>query len=422
MMDPILLGREARAHMIDLWRKENNQFVLSIHANIPGDDKNIHESYTLVHFFESIMNEHAHIIQCERFFNDDGPYTLCYIEGSSALALKQILIDLEENHPLGRFIDLDLFDKEHHYSRTTLNIGPRRCYVCDDIAFHCIRSRKHSKDELLTFLRDEVQTFLLEDIQHLAKDAMMKELNLEDKFGLITPSSSGSHDDMDYHLMMKAQQVILPYFQKLFLLGYQSEALYSLFDSARHIGLDAEYAMLEETQGINCYKGLIFVLGWLMVSTGYALSHHQTIDHIFTNVHHMTHPLFDDFNKPPQTFGEHAYQTYQITGARGEAYLGFPSIHHALHILEHHPQNDATLRMVLKTLILATDDTVMLKRAGSLENYQKIKKMFIDLDPTDINQVKELTTYMINNKLSFGGAADLLIGTLFLHKIHHQYL
>ncbi len=422
MMDPILLGREARAHMVDLWRNENDHLVLSIHANIPGKDKNIHEAYTLVHYFESLIHAQAHITHCERFFNDDGPYTLCYIENPSAISVKKILIRLEESHALGRFIDLDLYDKSQHYSRTSLNIEPRRCYLCDDIAFHCIRSKKHSKDELLTFLRGEVQSFLLEDIKHLAQESMMKELNLEDKFGLITPSSSGSHDDMDYHLMIKAQQVILSYFQKLFLLGYQAEALYQLFDSARHIGLEAENAMLKETQGINCYKGLIFVLGWLMVSTGYALRHRQTIDHIFTNVHHMTHPLFDDFNKPPQTFGEHAYQTYQITGARGEAYLGFPSIHHALHILEHHPLNDQTLRMVLKTLILATDDTVMLKRSGSLETYQKIKKMFVDLDPTDSHEVKKLTSYMIDNKLSFGGAADLLIGTLFLHSIHQQYL
>ncbi|RJX26953.1 MAG: hypothetical protein C4537_01555 [Acholeplasma sp.] len=422
MMNPILLGREARAYMIDLWLKDKNLLVLSIHANIPGDTKNLSEAFLLVHFFEYHIQSIVHTLSCERFFNDDGPYTLCYIQHDHPVSLKQTLVSLEDHHPLGRMIDLDLYDQMNHYSRNTLNLLPRKCYLCEDIAHHCIRSKKHSIEELREYVFVQVKDFLLKEVIHIASKAMMEELNLEDKFGLITPSSAGSHDDMDYELMLKAQKVILPYFQKLFLLGYESDALYHLFDQAREIGLEAEKDMLNETQGINCYKGLIFVLGWLMVSIGYVLKHHQTVDHIFTNVHHMTHALFDDFNRPPTTFGEKAYQTYQITGARGEAYLGFPSIHHALHILEHQPKNDQTLRMVLKTLILATDDTVMLKRSGTLENYQKIKKMFVDLDPTDLHQVKELTHYMIQERLSFGGAADLLIGTLVVHEIQRQYL
>lgn len=422
MMDPILLGREARAHMIDVWLKNEHHLVLSIHANIPSTDKNISEAFLLVHYFEHLIQSTMQTLSCERFSNDDGPYTLCYLPESDPIALKHQLVSIEDDHPLGRLIDLDLYDQKDHYSRSSLQLAPRKCYICHDIAHHCIRSKKHSIDELLHYVQREVKNFLVEDVLRVSSKAMMDELNLEDKFGLITPSSTGSHDDMDYDLMIKSQKVILPYFQKLFLLGYEADALYTLFNQARVIGLEAEKEMLNETDGINCYKGLIFVLGWLMVSMGYALRHHQTLEHFFTNVHHMTHPLFDDFDRPPTTFGEHAYQTYHITGARGEAYLGFPSIHHALHILEHHKFSDKTLRMVLKTLILATDDTVMLKRSGSLENYQKIKKMFVDLDPTDIEQVKNLTAYMIQERLSFGGAADLLIGTLVVHQIKQQYL
>ena len=422
MMDPILFGREERARMIHLWVSEHSGAVLSIHANIPGDNKNLNEAFLLVRFFESEIKKNYPLMDCERYINDDGPYTLCRIPDVPGDDLKKHMIALEDAHSLGRFVDLDVYDSQNHFSRTMYGIAPRTCYLCGNVAYHCIRSKKHETHDLIHFLTQEIKTYLADDMMTIAHHALLKELDLEDKFGLVTPTSKGSHDDMDYLLMLRAQKIILPYFRRFFLLGYEADMLYSLFDDARKIGIDAEKAMLEETQGINCYKGLIFVLGWLMVSTGYVLKHNQTLEHIFTNIHQMTHHLLDDFNQPPKTFGEQAYHAHHIMGARGEAYLGFPSIHHALHILDHHDINDQTLRLVLKTLILATDDTVMLKRSGSLEQYQRIKKMIQDLDPMDIDQVKSLTTWMIEKRLSFGGAADLLIGTLALFDIKQRYL
>ncbi len=48
---------------------------------------------------------------------------------------------------------------------------------------------------------------------------MINELNLDPKFGLVTPTSSGSHKDMNYKLMHDSIDVLIPYFLEIFELG-----------------------------------------------------------------------------------------------------------------------------------------------------------------------------------------------------------
>lgn len=48
------------------------------------------------------------------------------------------------------------------------------------------------------------------------------ELNLHPKFGLVTPYSNGSHDDMNYELMKEAQEVIIPGLIEMFFVGLEA--------------------------------------------------------------------------------------------------------------------------------------------------------------------------------------------------------
>lgn len=422
MHNIILEAREKRAKEIESWLMRGCDVLVQIHANIPNAYKNQKEAYIVVRFFEMKVKSLYQINHIERFDSADGPYTLISILDQNPRDVKQMMIDLEDHLRLGRLVDIDVWSiPDQLWSRASLKIPPRKCYLCDDIAHHCIRSQKHSLSDIMLFIKDTTLDHLLDDVSQLAEKVMLQELNLEDKFGLVTPSSTGSHDDMDYHLMKKTQKVIIPHLVNMFKLGYQCEEIYNLFPKARKIGQLAEQEMLEFTEGVNCYKGLIFILGLVMASTGYTLSHIQDVSHIFTNIHHMTQNILDDFEKKPKTFGEKAYYEHQIMGARGEAYLGLPSVHHALNLMKDVPLSDTLLRQVLQQLIRTTDDTVLLKRAGSFEKYLKIKKQVAEIDVTQIEQVRTFTHWAIKENLSFGGSADLLIATLFIHDFAERY-
>lgn len=422
MHDLILEAREKRAKKIESWLNLGYDVLVSIHANIPSGYKNKKEAYIIVRFFEMLLKETFSTHKCERFESEDGPYTLLTLQDIPPKEVKEKMIEIEDNIPLGRLVDLDVWSiPDHLFSRSTLQRKPRRCYLCDDVAHHCIRTHKHALNDVIQFIEKTTKDHLYEDVGHLVKKVMLEELNLDDKFGLVTPSSTGSHHDMDYQLMKDTQKIIIPYFVELFQLGYEHDDIYNLLPKAREIGLQAEHTMLEYTKGINCYKGLIFILGVVLVSTGYTLSNQQDVGHIFTNIHTLTQNILDDFENNPKTFGEKAYHEHQIMGARGEAYLGLPSVHHALNLMKEMPLTDTLLRRVLQQLIRTTDDTVLLKRAGSFDAYMAIKKEVSMIDVTDLAQVKHFTEEAIEKHLSFGGSADLLIATLFIYHFSKRY-
>ena len=416
-MDKILKAREHRNHLISSYKNP----VILVKANIPGIDKNINEAYLLVRLFFIEINQKFRVLSFEFIESDDGPYYLIEILLDDMIQTKMKLIDIEEHHLLGRLIDLDLFDRKNKssLSRKDLKVEDRKCYVCNHSARFCSRNQSHDINLLNKFIKDQVFLYLIQFIKTTIKEAMMIELELDHKFGLVTKTSSGSHHDMDYFLMIKAQEVILPFFMDLFELAYHHDDDYQeLFKKAREIGKLAENKMLETTNQVNCYKGLIFVLGLFVISTAIVLSKHQKLENVFEYIKVLTKDINQDFLGNSETFGIKVYQMHFIKGVRGEAYLGFPTIKEMFNKYKNDQINDQMLRSALKDMILLTEDTVFLKRAKSYDYYLEVKKMIKDLNTNNLNEVISFTEYAIKNCLSFGGSADLLVSLIYLMKIN----
>ena len=105
---------------------------------------------------------------------------------------------------------------------------------------------------------------LAEQVDALACDALHRELALEGKPGLVTPSSRGSHHDMDHACFRRSIAAIAGYFGDCLLLGARGCDLKAL----QACGLDAEYAMFRATGGVNTHKGAVFTLGLLSAAVG----------------------------------------------------------------------------------------------------------------------------------------------------------
>lgn len=409
--------KEMRMQTLRSYLEQGYDHVVVIRANIAGTQKNTHESYLIVRYAEYMLRKEYPQMMFMRHDGDDGPWTACLINMDMKV-LKQKLITLEDQDSIGRLCDLDVYDKHlEPLSRVSLGYPMRPCFLCNHDAHACVRTKRHSLIDIKDFITHTIKHYLTLQLHTFIKDSMMKELNLEEKFGLVTPSKSGSHHDMNYELMVNTHSVIIPYLIDIFFVGFQAKERYLLLTDARQIGIKAEWAMFEKTNGVNCYKGLIFILGLVLVSLGYTLYHKQTFEHIFHNIQLMSKPLLDDFMDKPMSFGEHAYQEHRIMGARGEAFLGLPTVHHALSSLDKKDLTDTDLRKTLQLIIRSTDDTVLLKRAGSFERYIDIKKRVENINMDNMDDVKAFTSWAIEERISFGGSADLLIATIFLHDI-----
>ena len=405
MEGDILSSREKLSNLVKELSMDGA--VLSIHSNIPGPYKSVKEAYLILGVFTRILSKNTPIKEYH-IESSDGPVNVQILTNSKYL--KEECMSLEETHPLGRFVDLDVVINGDVETRKEL----RKCYLCDKPAFVCSKEHNHTYSDLLKYVREHAKEYLRDRVLSNLYEAITDEIDLDPKFGLVTPKSSGSHKDMDYKTMYLARDAIIPYLLEMFDVGFSRDDLKEIFNSIRQIGLVAEAKMYEDTGGINAYKGLIFDLGLICASIGYKISR-NTKDSIYEIVSKMCDGILDEFNSCENTFGIEAYKKYKIGGARKEAASGFKSIQSVINDLD---LNDkSTWTMVLAKLISISDDTILLKRCGSLEKYIEVKQMFKDFN----GDIDEMTAYCIKNNLSFGGSADLLAVSLFIKLMENEF-
>ncbi len=124
--------------------------------NIPGPIKN---SPVLTKVFETM------IVEVEEAVKDTVPIANLYrnfptgpeyflVLPNTRYELKKQMTHIEMTHPYGRLMDLDVLHLEQEsnqvvpVSRTEIGLATRTCFVCDQVAKECGRSRKHSMDEM----------------------------------------------------------------------------------------------------------------------------------------------------------------------------------------------------------------------------------------------------------------------------------
>ena len=95
----------------------------------------------------------------EEFRDLETGYEGYFIVDMDPLSAKKLAVELEETHPLGRLFDLDVIlslkkavfaDGVRPLGREELGLEPRTCIICGRPVRECMRTRKHSTEELLS--------------------------------------------------------------------------------------------------------------------------------------------------------------------------------------------------------------------------------------------------------------------------------
>lgn len=407
----ILEAREERAQLLIALSRKGP--VIAGTANIPGPDKNTASARFLADHFGKLCARRFPEGRISRHESADGPFFV--VELGEGGRLKEELAGIEDDHPLGRLIDLDLYENGKGISRRDLGLPARTCLVCGREAVLCVRSRAHDHQEVNARITEMIYSYLEAIVAEMLDWAIATEAELDPKFGLVTPSDSGSHPDMDYELLMRARKAIITPMMRIFSAGYHLDDAEAL-RAGREAGIAAEEAMYAATGGINAYKGLIFVLGYVLLALG-SCFREFSFD-LFARIKKFGATLLDEFTDTA-TFGKLAYRRYGITGARGEVNAGLPNVIKVLPMLKDY--SAATLTEALAFLIANCDDTVLLKRSGSLGAYRRYRRMFAGFGPYDPGKVLKWTEYCCQRNLSFGGSADLLVSALFIKKMEEKF-
>ncbi len=414
-MSLILEYREKRFYKVkQIINEYNNSIILK--ANIPGDEKTFKEVYLLLSFFNKHITNKLKTYKSEFYNSYDGPYYIYYNFNESVNILKKEFIKLEEEHLLGRFIDIDVYSKNKILTRQKLNIGQRKCMLCDNEAWVCMKNMSHTVNELRAHIVRTTNDYFKNDLKQIVTQAFLSELNLHPKFGLVTPFSNGSHQDMNYQKMLKSINVILPHLLDIYDVGYQTTNIKKGFYKIRKIGIEAEKAMYKTTKGVNTYKGAIFLIGIMLYALGY---YHQTTNLSYREIiKTISKNILNELEGRANTYGIYAYQQFKMYTIRHEVYYGIPTVYEATNYLANYGNlSYEALIMTLIFIIKEKKDTVALKRAKTMEDYTKWVNKIATIKKYNLKQIEKITKECIENKISFGGSADILIAAIFLHLI-----
>lgn len=267
-----------------------------------------------------------------------------------------------------------------------------------------------------------------------AEEALLKEVNLTPKPGLVDRLNNGSHSDMDLHTFLYSISALSPYFQEYIEAGYRHQGTAKeLFYKVRSIGIHAEKAMLEATQNVNTHKGANFSFAILLASTGRQMQKgnflpfsKQDTQEVLLYTKEMNAGLVtEDFmnlsKKEKLSYGEKLFLKYGISGIRGEAEKGYPTLKN---LVLPHLRKDSSLsneELYLETLLLLmseVEDANLINRGGMgawLQVKEETKKILDDFRIK--GNIKELLfeydDILISRNLSPGGSADLLALAMF---------
>lgn len=163
-LEEVLENREARVERQRDMLSRASGGIVSFTVNIPGPVKDTDDSRFIftagvAALERAAANAGMTVAERRELFLPTGPEGIFSFEAEAA-AIKKTTIAIEDEHPLGRFFDLDVLGADGApVSRSLLAHAPRVCFVCGGPAAVCARSRAHSVDALNEVVRKRVAAF-----------------------------------------------------------------------------------------------------------------------------------------------------------------------------------------------------------------------------------------------------------------------
>ncbi len=266
----------------------------------------------------------------------------------------------------------------------------------------------------------------------MAHQALLHEVNLTPKPGLVDRTNNGAHQDMTLQDFYRSADAIAPWFGRFIAEGEESyqRPAGEILRRLRPLGLGCENAMFTATDGVNTHKGTVFSMGLLCCALGRLHRQGNVINAaaLCREVALFCQGLVEkELSGTPvlsqQTAGQRLFHLYGLTGARGEAQSGFAtvlelSLPFYRRMMAQVRGQERALSQTLLLLMSLNADTNVVSRGGmnGLAWLQRrAREVLRDCRQKSATPLlQQFDEQCIARNLSPGGSADLLIVTWFL--------
>ncbi len=271
---------------------------------------------------------------------------------------------------------------------------------------------------------------------NLAYHAMMLEVHLTPKPGLVDTQSNGAHKDMNIDTFVASSNTLRPFMKRFVAIGSDFAHLpaEALLPRLRKVGVEAENAMFQVTKGVNTHKGMIFTLGLICGAVGWLHQNSRSYnslsvrDVISRCCHGLVEKDLGTLDRKPITAGEKIYQQTGNAGIRSEAANGYPTIFayglpaYQKSIAQGHSE-EHSMSHALTSIMAHNFDTNLINRGG-IEGLQLVQLESSAILETAVLEQESLSQnlwrmdeLLIKKNLSPGGSADLLAATWLLAQL-----
>jgi [citrate (pro-3S)-lyase] ligase len=249
-------------------------------------------------------------------------------------------------------------------------------------------------------------------IASLAPDALMKELSLTPKPGLVDRHDSGAHKDMDYLLMKKSIDSLRPFFTKLAVMAFTERDI-NIADVIQ-TGLDAEKAMFLSTGGVNTHKGALFSLGIVTCAASHVICREMSIQE--QSLRDEIKAMARRFPMPKGTHGDDVVHLYnKVEGALCNARGAYRQLFGDwLPFYRQCRGDEFALYKTLLRIMTTLDDTNIYYRNGSEAVADVRRRAAILLGDFSLSALSKMNDEFIISNTSPGGCADMLSLTIFI--------
>jgi len=161
-LEQLLESRDRRAgHQQRLLEAHPGRVLLCFTVQLPGSVKRNGISMSVADAGVKAIRE-LFEPEYEELLDLETGYEGYFLLAGNPLEIKRQTCHVEDTHPLGRLMDIDVLPQARQMpvSREDIGLGPRGCLLCGQPARVCMRAQTHTQAELLAKIEEMLNSYL----------------------------------------------------------------------------------------------------------------------------------------------------------------------------------------------------------------------------------------------------------------------
>lgn len=161
----MLAAREKRAARQRELIEKYGKTVISLTVVAPGEYKRTGDTAFVARVADGLVRDSfASGIIFRQAIDEITGYEFLYVLDAPGAEVKEKTVQIEETHPLGRLMDIDVIAAGgKSISRADIGQNWRKCIICGQSPAYCMRAKTHITEELLDAIKEKVERYKKEN-------------------------------------------------------------------------------------------------------------------------------------------------------------------------------------------------------------------------------------------------------------------